>query len=331
MASSIVNTWRSEAIKVDMSDVTDVKTYLKSSKDFKGVPSCLQSKINLTSTSNNQPGKIQKCKKVKNYVCTLQPIATTSSFFGDNLFKKLMDLKPIPLEPPADLFEPCSNRAPASEAAQVNSTLGVPGDLETIELQPLDEPTIEHIQIPTSASWKPVLPQPVPTVKTVPNSWKAWKMNMPQTVSAVKITPASWAFELPKPVPAEKRTATVLPAVLEDHQAQTCDYSQQYGLSPDFRHDLDIGNFSVATDFLTPRQDELYMTLDDVLYSLMRKITDILDEIKTLLLSPRNLETIHQINNLMTNQQKAACALQQILSTYSVRRNDGRADPMMNS
>ena len=90
-------------------------------------------------------------------------------------------------------------------------------------------------------------------------------------------------------------------------------------------------NLSAATDFLTPRQDELYMTLDDVIYSLMRKITYVLDEIKTLLLSPRNLETIQQINNLMTNQQKAACALQQILSTYSVRRIDGRADPMMNS
>ena len=331
MASSIVNTWRSEAIKIDRSDATDVKTYLKSYKDSKAASSRLIGKADLTSTSNSQPGKIQKCKKVKNYVCTLQPIATTSSFFGDNLFKKLMDLKPIPLEPPADLFEPCSNRALAKEATQVNSTLGVPDDLETIELQPLDEPTIEHIQIPASVSWNPVLPQPVPTVKTVPASWKAWKMNMPQTVSTVKITPASWAFELPKPVPTEKRTATVLPAVLENHQAQTCDYSQQHRLSPDFRHDLDIENFSVATDFLTPRQDELYMTLDDVLYSLMRKITDILDEIKTLLLSPRNLETIHQINNLMTNQQKAACALQQILSTYSVRRNDGRADPMMNS
>ena len=74
----------------------------------------------------------------------------------------------------------------------------------------------------------------------------------------------------------------------------------------------------------------MYKTLDDVLNDLVKKIEDVMAEVKWLLMEPRTLDTIHKINNLMITQQQSVCALQQILSTYSVRRSDGRADPMMN-
>ena len=294
MASSVVQPWRPEASEIKLPDpVRNTKTYSKSDKGFKNVAVFPKGRLNMISTSTNQPGKIQKTIKVKSYVCNLEPTATTSSFFGNKIFKKLMALQPISLGPPADIFEPCSNRAPSSEAVQAVPSSNLSNDLEHIEVQRLDEPVVEHIQI---------FPAPTPE-----------------------------ELRLPLPVPSVARPTTILPAILEDYQAQPHDYSQSYGLDPNFRCDLDEGNLSVATDFLTPRYDELYLTLDDVMNNLLNKSSDTLNEVRNLLMAPRTIETIFQINNLMTSQQQSACALQQILSTYSVRRSNGRADPMMNS
>ena len=121
----------------------------------------------------------------------------------------------------------------------------------------------------------------------------------------------------------------MVPVVLDGPPVEPLDYSCGFPFDSDLRF-ITEENLSAATDFLTPRNDELYKTLDDVLNDIVRKIEDLMNEVKWLLMEPRTLDTVHKINNLMITQQQSVCALQQILSTYSVRRSDGKADPMMN-
>ena len=269
---------------------TGIKAYPKSFTAYK--KSNLASRVKVTVLpSSFKIGGTKKVGQGKKYICNFTPTPTDSSFFGDAMFKKLMDLNPIPLEPPAELLETCSNNLSTNKAKSAKPVSSLSKDLRGIELQPLEGSIIETVTL-----------YPAPT---------------------------DVEMKLPQPVPCTSRSANAEPMVLDGPQPGPIDYSSSCLLNPDLRFDLE-NNLGTAADFLTPRHDELYKTLDDVLNDLVRKIEDVMAEVKWLLMEPRTLDTIHKINNLMITQQQSVCALQQILSTYSVRRSDGRADPMMN-
>ena len=288
MASSMVRSLEQEA-KTSFSQ-SGIKAYTKPSKACKKPDSTSRIKVTFL-PSSIKTGGIKKGGQGKKYVCNLKPVTTTSSYFGDALFKKLMDLNPIPLEPPAELLDPCSNKILPNNAMQTSPVLSLSKDLRSIELQPLEGSIIE--------------------------------------TATLYSAPTESEMRLPQPVPSTSRSSYVVPVVLDGPPVEPLDYSCGFPLDSDLRF-ITEENLSVATDFLTPRNDELYKTLDDVLNDIVRKIEDLMNEVKWLLMEPRTLDTVHKINNLMITQQQSVCALQQILSTYSVRRSDGKADPMMN-
>ena len=265
------------------------------------------------------PGNIKKCnKKSKHFMNRFQPlpnVVTKYDFDVPHLnretYSRLGSLLPIPKQPPVNVFESCSNKNQAQTPGRstfetcsnktqrpaptpTNAAADFPNDLEYVQLQPLEDMiTIEHS--PVYSTFKQV-ERISPCVKS-------------STVGP--------------------KTAQLI--VLEDPQSQPFDYSQQYQLPADFNCQIDEEEINVATDFFTTQQDEIALTIDDVMNSILTEMFELMKEIRRLLFEPRNLETISKINNLMAKQRKSAGAFQRILSTYPVRQSGHMADPMMNS
>ena len=264
-----------------------------------------------TSSSQENSGNIRKCKRAKNYMNRFQPLPNMTPPSEEQTYLRLGALQPIPNRLPVDAIETCSNNAQAGThtkniietcsnkvrtnvCTQSDSTTELPEDLEYVQLQPLgDLVTIEHTPIGVRPDSSGRSP-----------------------------------FHIRSPT---RNLGVILPAVLEAPQDQPHDYSRQYHLPDDFNCDLSAEEIDVATDFFSPQQDEMVLTVDDVMTSILAEMNGLVNEIRKLLLEPRTQEIVQRINNLMIRQQLATGALQRILSTYPVRQSRHEVDPMMNS
>ena len=187
-----------------------------------------------------------------------------------------------------------SNSAQGKTPTPVGNAIRLPDDLEYVLLQPLEgEVKVEHL--PMSA------------------------------------TPSTSTLEALETPSQDKKTGMMLPLVLESPQLPPYDCFQPYDLAVDFDSALNEEDIRVATDFFSSHQDELILTLDDVMNSVLTEISDSIEEIKTLLLEPRTQETIGKINKVMASKQQLTSTFQRILFTYSVRQDKFKADPMMSS